>query len=109
MRIHFRLAEVCEEIAKLTQESEILRPALERPSGMTFFLWLAVSACYIFDARSVLWFGRIAYLHGYETHCDFKDQKSADFFPDFWRQSGSLNISWGEHRIENTVGPTLST
>ena len=30
MRIHFRLAEVCEEIAKLTQESEILRPALER-------------------------------------------------------------------------------
>jgi len=31
-------------------------------SGMTFFLWLAVAACYVFDARSVAWFGRFACL-----------------------------------------------
>ena len=31
-------------------------------SGMTFFLWLAVAVCYVFDARSVVWFGRIACL-----------------------------------------------
>ena len=31
-------------------------------SGMTFFLWLAVAVCYIFNARSVVWFGRIAFL-----------------------------------------------
>jgi protein-S-isoprenylcysteine O-methyltransferase Ste14 len=31
-------------------------------SGMTFFLWLGVAVCYIFNARSVVWFGRIAFL-----------------------------------------------
>ena len=31
-------------------------------SGMTFFLWLAVAACYVLDARSVVWFGRFAFL-----------------------------------------------
>ena len=31
-------------------------------SGVTFFLWLAVAVCYVFDARSVVWFGRIACL-----------------------------------------------
>ena len=30
--------------------------------GVTFFLWLAVAVCYVFDARSVIWFGRIACL-----------------------------------------------
>jgi protein-S-isoprenylcysteine O-methyltransferase Ste14 len=31
-------------------------------SGVTFFLWLAVAVSYVFDARSVVWFGRIACL-----------------------------------------------
>ena len=33
-----------------------------RVSGWTFFLWLAVAVCYVFDARSVAWFGRFACL-----------------------------------------------
>lgn len=31
-------------------------------SGMTLFLWLAIAACYVFNAHSVAWFGRIACL-----------------------------------------------
>jgi len=31
-------------------------------SGVTFSLWLAVAVCAVFDARSVVWFGRIACL-----------------------------------------------
>jgi len=31
-------------------------------SGWTFFLWLTVAACYVLNARSVVWFGRIAFL-----------------------------------------------
>jgi len=31
-------------------------------SGMTFFLWLTVATCYILNAQSVVWFGRIAFL-----------------------------------------------
>ena len=33
-----------------------------RVSGITFFLWLAVAACYVLNTRSVVWFGRIACL-----------------------------------------------
>jgi protein-S-isoprenylcysteine O-methyltransferase Ste14 len=33
-----------------------------RVSGVAFFLWAAVTACYVFNARSVVWFGRIAFL-----------------------------------------------
>jgi protein-S-isoprenylcysteine O-methyltransferase Ste14 len=31
-------------------------------SGVTIFLWLAVAVCYVFNARSVIWFGCIAFL-----------------------------------------------